>query len=100
VNRRAVRAVLHHGLQFDHQRSFKMRRSGVHAETEKDLPVKLGVRAMESIAHPQPEAPKVAPEWVNNLLFQMSRVEQKTVSTLPMPFGSSLMVVGHRGRAA
>ena len=55
---------------------------------------------MESIAHPQPEAPKVAPDWVNNLLFQMSRVEQKTVSTFPMPLGNSLMVVGHRGRAA
>ncbi len=32
----------------------------------------------------------------NEALFWASRLEQKTLSALPMPFGSSLMIVGGR----
>ncbi|MGA7850883.1 MAG: class I SAM-dependent methyltransferase [Terriglobales bacterium] len=63
-------------------------------------PVKLAVHVMESVFHPKPEAPKVPADWVNDALFWVSRFEQKTLSTLPMPFGSSLMVVGSKGKAA
>ena len=99
--------VLNHHLTRYTKRSFRKvaRQAGFETREERYLyhwtcPVKLGVRAMESLAQPQPEAPRVPPEWMNSLLFQISRMEQKTLSTLPMPFGSSLMVVGHRGRAA
>jgi hypothetical protein len=34
------------------------------------------------------------------LLFRVSRLEQKTLSALPMPFGSSLLVVGGKGKVA
>ena len=60
-------------------------------------PVKLGVRVIESMVHSQPKAPTVPPGWANGVLFRMSRLEQKTLSALPMPFGSSLMVVGSKG---
>ncbi|MDT7817026.1 MAG: hypothetical protein QOJ42_6942 [Acidobacteriaceae bacterium] len=49
---------------------------------------------MENVVGSDPEAPKVPSAWANNILFQVSRLEQKTLSALPVPFGSSLMVVG------
>lgn len=57
-------------------------------------PVKLAVRAMESAIRTQPQPPKIPPVWANEALFRLSRLEQKTLSVLPMPFGSSLMVIG------
>jgi hypothetical protein len=81
------------------------RQAGFETWEERNLhhrtcPVKLGVHAMERIAQPKPEASKVFGEWVNNHLFQISRMEQETLSTLPMPFGSSLIVLAYKGRAA
>jgi len=62
-------------------------------------PVKLGVRFVEKIAHSKPEAPKVPTRAANEFLFWLSRMEQRTLSQLPMPFGSSLLVVGRRESA-
>jgi len=59
-------------------------------------PVKLGVRVKEKLLSAKPAAPKVPPPWVNEPLFWLSRLEQMTASRLPMPFGSSLMVVGRK----
>jgi hypothetical protein len=55
---------------------------------------------MEGVFHPGPEAPTIPPNWINQALFWLSRLEQKTVSALPMPFGSSLMVVGRKENPA
>jgi hypothetical protein len=33
---------------------------------------------------------------MNRIFYQISRLEQKTLSRLPMPFGSSLLVVGRK----
>jgi SAM-dependent methyltransferase len=63
-------------------------------------PVKLGVRIVERLVRSQPRAPKVPAGWANDALFRLSRLEQRTLSGLPMPFGSSLMVVGGRGKPA
>jgi 2-polyprenyl-3-methyl-5-hydroxy-6-metoxy-1,4-benzoquinol methylase len=63
-------------------------------------PMKLGVRVMESVVRPQPKAPRVPVGWLNDVLFWLSRLEQKTLSALPMPFGSSLMVVGGKRKLA
>lgn len=56
-------------------------------------PVKLGVGVVERLFHFKPKPPKVPATWMNEILFQISRIEQKTVTRLPMPFGSSLLVV-------
>jgi 2-polyprenyl-3-methyl-5-hydroxy-6-metoxy-1,4-benzoquinol methylase len=64
------------------------------------FPAKLATRVMEQAFHPKPDAPKISPKWANQCLFWLSRLEQKTLSVLPIPFGSSLMVVGGKGNPA
>jgi SAM-dependent methyltransferase len=56
-------------------------------------PLKLGVRLMEQILRSEPEPPRVPASWFNEILYRLSRFEQKTVTRLPIPFGSSLLVV-------
>ena len=43
---------------------------------------------------------KIPAGWANDVLFRVSRFEQRPLSALPIPFGSSLMVVGGKGKAA
>lgn len=64
------------------------------------FPAKLGTRVVEQVFRAEPEAPKIPPNWLNQGLFWLSRLEQKTLSMLPIPFGSSLMVVGRMGNSA
>ena len=93
--------VLNHHLTRYTKRSFHRvaQRAGFDVREERYLyhwtcPVKLGVRVLEHVLHRQPEPPKIPVDWANDVLFRVSRFEQKTLSALPMPFGSSLMVVG------
>jgi SAM-dependent methyltransferase len=58
------------------------------------FPAKLGVRFLERALRSKPVPAKVPPHWLNTTLYWVSRVEQMTVSRLPVPIGSSLMVVG------
>lgn len=58
------------------------------------FPVKLGVRWVEQAFHAPPAPPKVPPPWINETLYRVTRMEQETLSRLPMPFGSSLLVAG------
>jgi 2-polyprenyl-3-methyl-5-hydroxy-6-metoxy-1,4-benzoquinol methylase len=96
----------HHLIRYT-KRSFSevARQADLHIREERYLyhwtfPVKLAVRAMEKIVQAKPEAPKIPIAWVNAALFWMSRVEQKTLSAISMPFGSSLLVVGtHENRS-
>jgi SAM-dependent methyltransferase len=95
----------HHLIRYTKQ-SFSdvARQSDLHVREGRYLyhwtfPVKLAVRAMEKIVRSKPEPPKIPIAWVNAALFWMSRFEQKTLSLISMPFGSSLMVVGtHENR--
>jgi 2-polyprenyl-3-methyl-5-hydroxy-6-metoxy-1,4-benzoquinol methylase len=57
------------------------------------FPAKLGVRALERISHSTPTPATIPTRWANELLFTVSRIEQKTITRLPIPFGSSLLVV-------
>jgi SAM-dependent methyltransferase len=54
---------------------------------------KLLLRAYETLSPREPEVPKVPATWINQLLYLFSRLEQETLGRLPMPFGSSLIVV-------
>jgi hypothetical protein len=63
-------------------------------------PIKLGVRTVENIFHLKPTPARIPAAWVNEALFWISRLEQKTLSAWHMPFGSSLMIVGSRGKAS
>jgi len=57
-------------------------------------PAKVGVRIVEKLFRKKPVPPAIPAGWLNETLFWVSRVEQKTLSVLPMPFGSSMIVVG------
>lgn len=57
-------------------------------------PVKLGVRLKEKLLRLPPAPPTVPASPVNELLFWVSRLEQKVLTPLSLPFGSSLLVIG------
>jgi SAM-dependent methyltransferase len=58
------------------------------------FPVKLGQRLFEA-AWPRPPAlPRVPPGWINRVLYLASRGEQVVLGRLPIPFGTSLLVIG------
>jgi 2-polyprenyl-3-methyl-5-hydroxy-6-metoxy-1,4-benzoquinol methylase len=79
--------------------------AGIDIQEERYLyhwtyPAKLGVRIVERLFRRKPATPTIPAAWLNEALYWVSRIEQKTLSALPMPFGSSLIVVGARGASA
>jgi hypothetical protein len=56
-------------------------------------PAKLLLRTREAIAHLPPRPPRVPPRPLNELLYAVSRFEQRLLTPLGIPFGSSLLVV-------
>jgi SAM-dependent methyltransferase len=75
--------------------------AGLKIEEERYLyhwtfPVKLGVRLVEGALRLKPKPPVAGSKWINDALFEISRLEQKMLTPLPVPFGSSLMVVGRK----
>ncbi len=54
---------------------------------------KLLVRLREAVVRPQAVAPRMPPSWLNTLLYSVSRLEQRLVTPLDVPFGSSLLVI-------
>lgn len=56
-------------------------------------PAKLLRRAAEATLPLQPGPPRLPPEWLNRCLYGLCRAESLTLGRLPLPFGSSLLVV-------
>ena len=78
-------------------------RAGLEIEEERYLyywtfPVKLGIGLAERALRLKPRPPMVGKKWINEFLYVVSRLEQVVLSWLPIPFGSSLMVVGKKSR--
>ena len=63
------------------------------------FPAKLVTRLIEGVVRPRPSSPRVPPSWINESLFRLSRLEQRLLTPLGLPFGSSLLVVGQRSIA-
>jgi len=59
---------------------------------------KLGVRLYEQATRRDPTPARVPRDLVNTPLYWLSRIEQTTISRLPIPFGSSLMIIGKHPR--
>jgi 2-polyprenyl-3-methyl-5-hydroxy-6-metoxy-1,4-benzoquinol methylase len=57
---------------------------------------KLVTRIVEAIIPGEPRPPSVPPTSINAALLALSHFEQRLTAGLPMPFGSSLLVVGGR----
>lgn len=90
-DRRSMRALAHNaGLRIDEARYL------FHWTAL----AKLATRVVEAIVPGAPAAPKVPPAPINSALYAITRLEQRLTSGLPLPFGSSLLVVGRATRAA
>jgi SAM-dependent methyltransferase len=57
---------------------------------------KIGTRLKEALIPGEPASPAVPPAPVNRVLYAVSRVEEQLLGSVPVPFGSSLLVVGGR----
>jgi 2-polyprenyl-3-methyl-5-hydroxy-6-metoxy-1,4-benzoquinol methylase len=55
---------------------------------------KLLARAKEALVRGEPALPAIPPRLINGALYGMSRVEETLLRGVPIPFGSSLLVVG------
>ena len=62
-------------------------------------PVKMALGTTERALHLPPKPAQVPAAWINQMLYWLSRLEQKTVTRLPMPVGSSLLVIAKRAQA-
>ena len=60
------------------------------------FPVKLLARIMEGLLGSRPAVPRVPPDWLNNLLFGLSRLEYRALHRAMLPFGNSLMVLSRK----
>jgi hypothetical protein len=60
------------------------------------FPLKLAIRLAERLFPLQPKPPGIPAGWFNATLYGLSRFEYKALRPLPVPFGSSLMVVGRK----
>jgi SAM-dependent methyltransferase len=94
----------HHFTRYTKQ-SFREIAKGAGLEIEEEryfyhwafLP-KIGIRLAERALRLKPKPPIVGKGWTNEFLYGISRLEQVVLSWLPIPFGSSLMVVGKKSR--
>jgi 2-polyprenyl-3-methyl-5-hydroxy-6-metoxy-1,4-benzoquinol methylase len=57
---------------------------------------KLGTRLVEALVPGTFSAPTIPPAPINRALYALSRIEDRLIGGLPIPFGTSLMVVARR----
>jgi SAM-dependent methyltransferase len=75
-----------------------LRRSNLRAEESRyffhwTAAAKVGTRLLEAVVSGEPASPKVPPAPINQMLYWLSRAEERLGSRLSIPFGSSLMVI-------
>lgn len=92
-------AVNHHYIRYT-KSSFRELaiQSGLRIRQERYLyhwtcPVKLGIGMLERMLHLPPKPAEIPSPMVNSMLYWISRLEQKTLTPLSLPFGSSLLVI-------
>jgi|RhiMethySRZTD1v2_1073278.scaffolds.fasta_scaffold177576_2 SAM-dependent methyltransferase len=59
-------------------------------------PIKLAQRLKERLLPGVPAPAGIPPRWANKALYLTSRLEQTLLEPFPIPFGSSLLIVGGR----
>lgn len=60
-------------------------------------PIKFAQALFERVVNSEPHPAKIPPTWLNNVAFHLSRIEQRTFSRVPIPFGSSLLLIATAG---
>lgn len=63
------------------------------------FPVKLIARTLENVFRTQPKNPGIPPTLLNRSLYLFSRLEYAILGRLPVPFGSSIMVLAQKSAA-
>ena len=58
------------------------------------FPAKLAARAAGKLLGAAPAVPRVPARWLNRTLYGISRAEQRVFRAAPLPFGSSLLILG------
>lgn len=54
---------------------------------------KLATRVVERLTSAQPSLPRVPSAWLNRFFFNISRFEQRSLSPLGLPFGTTLVAL-------
>lgn len=92
----------HHYTRYD-QRSFRAlaAKAGLRVDEARyffrwTAAAKLATRLAEAVIPGAPKSPRVPPAPINRALYALSRLEEKLLGRLPLPLGSSLLVVGGR----
>jgi SAM-dependent methyltransferase len=94
----------HHQTRYTRPRLARLaREAGVRVDSTRyffqwTCPVKLAQRMKERALPGVPAPAGIPPRWANRALYLLSRAEETLLRSLPVPFGSSLLLVG--GRAA
>jgi SAM-dependent methyltransferase len=57
---------------------------------------KLAQRGAEWVRRPDPSLPAIPAAPVNQLMLALSRIEERLLMRVPLPFGSSLLAVAHK----
>lgn len=95
----------HHYIRYDQSRFRTLARdSGLRIDEMRyffhwTAAAKLATRLGEALIPGEPAPPAVPPPLVNRALYALSRLEARLLGALPVPFGSSLLVVGGAGHA-
>ena len=76
------------GMRIDHMRYFFRWTAAA----------KIATRVVEWLVPGDPRSPEVQAAMINRALYGLSRMEERVIGGLPVPFGSSLLVVGGRAR--
>ena len=92
--------INHHVRRYD-RRSFRAlaREAGFRIRKERYLfqwtvPAKLLVRAIERLNRRAPAVPRTPPAPVNALLRELTSLEERISRAVPVPFGTSLLIIG------
>jgi 2-polyprenyl-3-methyl-5-hydroxy-6-metoxy-1,4-benzoquinol methylase len=59
-------------------------------------PVKLAVAIIERTFHSEPQPAQISARWINELLYRISRMEQRMLTPLSIAFGSSLLMIANK----
>ena len=61
---------------------------------------KLATRLVEALVPGAPTSPMLPPALANDALYLLSRLEERLLGRLSVPFGTSLLIVGGNGDGA
>jgi trans-aconitate methyltransferase len=92
----------HHRTRFTRTRFARLARdAGMRVDSTRyffhwTCPVKLAQRLKELVVPGVPAPVAIPPRWANSALYGLSRLEQMLLQPFPVPFGSSLLLVGRR----